>query len=247
MKEVSLKNIIYIIDRLHHLVSQLHDEATPNRFLALFDLTRKMRTCMDALIPLEKYDILCVPVNLLYRCMISDLMTSLLITKVDDYVFNQVMHIMDIDYTKSLLKSINAETIVKTSLYPESTASLQEYSLSYQNQHFDEFADCLQSVKGEPWKVQSKKAIQINGVGFDGSIDKMYKVLLTFEDVKNIAYIYRLYKIFSQSEHFSLRNRVFNYKQEFHETYYNQARGLIYLGEELIYNTYSNYDTRTIP
>ena len=37
MKEVSLKNIIYITDRLHNLVSQLHDEATPNRFLALFD------------------------------------------------------------------------------------------------------------------------------------------------------------------------------------------------------------------
>ena len=46
MKEVSLKNIINITDRLHNLVSQLHDEATPNRFLALFDLTRKMRASL---------------------------------------------------------------------------------------------------------------------------------------------------------------------------------------------------------
>lgn len=46
MKEVSLKNIIYITDRLHNLVKQLCNEATPNRFLALFDLTRKMRASL---------------------------------------------------------------------------------------------------------------------------------------------------------------------------------------------------------
>lgn len=240
MKEVSSKNTIYITDRLLNLMRQLCNEATPDRFLALYDLTRKMRACMDALIPLEKYDILCVPVNLLYRCMISDLMTSLLITMVDDDMFKRVIHIMDIDYTKSLIKVIDAEINVKKSLYPEEASNFDQWKIDYQNEHYNDLADCLKTEKGEPWKEQSKKPIEINGVVFNGTVDKMYEVLLTFDEVRDIASIYQYYKIFSQSEHFSLKNRVFIYKQDIHDIYYNKTRGLIYLGEEFIYNKYSS-------
>lgn len=241
MKEVTLKNTIYLTDKLLKLSTQLCNEAIPNRFLAIYDLTRKMRACMEALIPIEKYDILCVPTNLLYRCIISDLMTLLLISQIDDVIFDNVMQIMDIDYTKSLIKSAEAEVTIKTSLCPENKDTFDKYSLDYQIQHYEEFADCLTSPKGQVWKTKSKVGITINGERFSGSIDQMYKVLLTFPEVKDIAYVYKFYKIFSQSEHFSLKNRVFIYKQNFHETYYNQTRGLIYLGEELIYNKYHKF------
>lgn len=246
MQDVSLKNTIYITDLLLKLMARLCDETIRNRFLALYDLTRKMRACMDALIPLEKYDLLCVPTNLLYRCLITDLMTSLLISQIDDDTFSKVMQIMEIDYTKSLVKSMDAEVLVKTSLSPDEKNTFEKYRLDYQSRHYDEFAECLSSQKGEAWVVKSKESILINGIKFKGTIDQIYKVLLTFDEVKDIAYIYKFYKVFSQSEHFSLKNRVFIYKQDFHDTYYNQTRGLLYFGEELIYKKYLNFHNAPI-
>ena len=52
--------------------------------------------------------------------------------------------------------------------------------------------------------------------------------------------MYEYYKLFSQSEHFSLMNRAFNYKQDFHETYYNKTRGFICLGVEFVYKKFSS-------
>ena len=239
MKEVTLKNTIYITDKLLDLAGQKCDETNPNRFLALYDLTRKIRACMDALIPIDKYDMLCVPVNLLYRCMITDLMTSLLISVVDDKCYNEIIYIMDYKFAQSYKKAIMAETKVKCSLAPEKALAFEKACLSYQEQQYDTFKDCLKSNKGEEWEFKSKPSCLINGEQFKGDIASTYKVLLTFPVVKDMASIYEYYCIFSQSEHFSLKNRVFIYKQDFHENYYNKTRGLIYLGEEFIYKQLS--------
>ena len=53
------------------------------------------------------------------------------------------------------------------------------------------------------------------------------------------AYAYQYYRLFSQSEHFSIKGRIINHKQTFHEEYYNKVRALVYLGAELLYNKYS--------
>ena len=239
MKNVSLKNTIYITDKLLERMKQMSDETRPDRFLALYDLTRKMRACMDALIPISKYDSLCVPVNLLYRCIASDLMTSLLFAMIDDEAFKKVTHIMDMDYARSFIKALNADLTVKKSLCPDNKDAYDNVSLAYQNRHYDDFSDCLKFNNGEVWELKKKESIKINGVDFNGTVDKMYDVLLSFDEVRDIACIYEYYKIFSQSEHFSLKNRVFIYKQDFHERYYNTTRGLIYLGEEYIYKKYT--------
>lgn len=239
MKEVTLKNAIYITDKMLELMGGKCDETQPNQFLALYDLTRKIRACLAALVPITEHDYLCVPVNLLYRCMITDLMTSLLVSVVDDNVFHEIMHIMDIKFAQSYKKAILAETKVKCSLAPEKATAFESASLAYQTQQYDTFKDCLRSIKGEEWDFVKIPPCFINKEPFKGDVGSIYKVLLTFPEVKDIACIYEYYCIFSQSEHFSLKNRIFIYKQDFHEQYYNKTRGLIYLGEEYLYKKYS--------
>ena len=236
--KVSLKNAIYITDKMLELMSGKCDETRPDQYLALYDLTRKIRACMAALVPISEHDYLCVPVNLLYRCMITDLMTSLLISVVDDNNFHEIMHIMDIKFAQSYKKAILAETKVKCSLAPEKASAFESASLAYQEKQYDTFKDCLKSTKGKEWEIVSIPSYLINGVKFKGDVTSIYNVLLTYPEVKDIASIYEYYLIFSQSEHFSLKNRVFIYKQDFHEQYYNKVRGLIYLGEEYLYKKY---------
>lgn len=238
-KEVKLKNTIYITDKLLELMGCKCDDTRPNQYLALYDLTRKIRACLAALVPIAEHDYLCVPVNILYRCMITDLMTSLLISVVDDNSFHEIMHIMDIKFAQSYKKAILAETKVKCSLAPEKASAFESASLAYQEQQYDTFKDCLKSTKGKEWEFAKKSFYTINGVKFKGDVASIYNILLTFPQVKDIASIYEYYLIFSQSEHFSLKNRVFIYKQDFHEQYYNKVRGLIYLGEEYLFKKYS--------
>ena len=239
VNEVKLKNTIYITDKMLELMGGKCDETRPDQYLALYDLTRKIRACMAALVPISEHDYLCVPVNLLYRCMITDLMTSLLISVVDDNSFHQIMHIMDIKFAQSYKKAILAETKVKCSLAPEKTSAFESARLAYQEKQFNTFKDCLTSIKGKEWEFVKIPPCTINGVEFKGDVASIYKALLTYPEVKDIASVYEYYLIFSQSEHFSLKNRVFIYKQDFHEQYYNKVRGLIYLGEEYLFKKYS--------
>lgn len=185
--KVSLNNTIYITDKMLELMSGKCDETRPDQFLALYDLTRKIRACMAALVPISEHDYLCVPVNLLYRCMITDLMTSLLISVVDDNNFPEIMHIMDIKFAQSYKKAILAETKVKCSLAPEKASAFESASLAYQEKQYDTFKDCLKSTKGKEWEFVSLPSCLVNGVKFKGDVTSIYNVLLTYPEVKNIA------------------------------------------------------------
>lgn len=240
MREITLAQTIKTIDKLLDLIKTQCDESTPNRNLAVYDLSRKMRACITALIPIQKHDILCVPTNLLYRCMITDLLTLLLITVVDEEEFEKVMHTINYCFAKSFKNALDAEIKVKKDLYPADFIDIEKQYLDYLERQYDNFKDYLKSAKGEDWGFRKKPTINIEGTKFDGSTDSIYRVLLNYPDVKDLASVYKYYKLFSQSEHFSLMNRAFNYKQDFHETYYNKTRGFICLGVEFVYEKFSS-------
>ena len=80
--------------------------------------------------------------------------------------------------------------------------------------------------------------MKINGIDFNGQISQIYDILKSYKEVSGYAYIYQYYRLFSQSEHFSMKGRIMNHKQYFHEEYYYKVRCIIYLGAELLYNKY---------
>lgn len=242
MREITYKETLSLIERLYKLTEQKYGETNNSRLLALYDLSRKMRACMNAilLLPYSEFDVLCVPINLLYRCMITDLMTSLLIAVIDDSTFDKVMHIMNVDYTKSLLTALNTEIEGKKKIYPKDASSFDKMALDYQMQHYDDFKECLKSKKDEAWIVLPKEKLIINDEIFNGTIDSIYRVMLTYSEIRDYANIYKYYRIFSQSEHFSQKNRVLIYKQDFHEDYYNKTRGFILLSTDFLIRKFSN-------
>lgn len=240
MREITLAQTIKTIDKLLNFIKSQCDEAILNRNLAVYDLSRKMRACITALIPIQKHDILCVPTNLLYRCMITDLLTLLLITVVDEEEFEKIMHTINYCFARSFKNALNAGTKVKQDLYPNDLVEIEKQYSDYFEQQYDDFKDYLSSTKGEEWVFNKKPITYIKGEKFDGSIDSIYRVLLNYPNVKHLASMYEYYKLFSQSEHFSLMNRAFIYKQDFHENYYNKTRGFICLGVEFVYEKFSS-------
>ena len=237
---MTIEDALGKIEKLHSLTESKSKEVGFKRFIALNELTRKIRISLNALhyIPYEKYEVLCAPANLLYRSMILDLMTSLLISQVDDKQLEDIIYIFDWDFTNSLKSALKANVEIRKETYPEDVDAFDEQAIEYQIKLYDDLKDYLSSSKGENWKLKSKTPIYINGERFDGQISQIYKILRTFDEVSGYAYAYQYYRLFSQSEHFSIKGRIINYKQAFHEEYYNKVRALVYLGAELLYNKY---------
>ena len=80
-KEITIKDTLSIVEKVQKLTELCYKNTLSNRLVALNGLTRKIRAFFNAiyLLPLDKYDVLCVPANLMYRCIVSDLMTTLFI------------------------------------------------------------------------------------------------------------------------------------------------------------------------
>jgi len=237
---ISLEKVLGIVEKLHLLTESKSKEIESKRFVALNELSRKMRISLNALhyIPYEEYEVLCAPANLLYRSMISDLMTSLLISQLNDEQLDDVIYFFDLDFARSLKSALNANIEIRKMTYPDDAEAFEEQKKEYQEKLYDDLKECLKSTKGEDWEFNSQKPICIKGKEFNGKISQIYDLLKTFEEVAGYAYIYQYYKLFSQSEHFSVKGRIINYKQPFHDGYYNKVRWIIYLGAELLYNKY---------
>ena len=241
-KEVTIKDALSMVEKVQKLTELCYNDTKSNRFVAINDLTRKIRACFNAiyLLPLDQYDVLCVPANLMYRCIVSDLMTMLFIAVVDDSQFDEIMHILDIDFAKSLKNSLDANIEIRKETYPEESDDFDELSKNYQIKLFNDLEDCLNSGKGEEWKIKKAKSIFINGIAYTGQIRQMYEILKTYgNEVRAFGAVYQYYRLLSQSEHYSLKGRIFNYKQELYEKYYNKIRGYVFLTGEYVYKKYS--------
>ena len=248
-KEITIKDTLLIVEKVQKLTELCYNDTKSNRFVALNDLTRKIRFCLNAiyLLPLNMYDVLCVPANLMYRCIISDLITSLFIAVIDDSRFDEVMHIMDIDFVKSLKNSLDANIEIRKETYPEESDDFDELSQNYQIKVYDDLKDCLSSRKGEEWEIKKAKPVFINGIAYTGQIRQMYDILKTLDyDVRALASVYQYYRLFSQSEHYSLKGRIFNYNQKLYEKYYNKIHGYVYLIEGYINNKYYKLNHGTV-
>lgn len=237
---ISIEKVLGNVEKLHILTENISKNIESKRFIALNELSRKMRLSLNALhyIPYEEYEVLCAPTNLLYRSMITDLMTSLLISQLDDKQLDAVIYYFDLDFAKSLKSALAANIEIRTMTYPEDAEAFKEQEKEYQEKLYDDLKEYLSSAKGEDWTFKSQKPIKINEIDFNGKISQIYDILKSFEEVAGYAYIYQYYRLFSQSEHFSIKGRIFNHKQPFHDEYYNKVRWIIYLGVELLYNKY---------
>lgn len=245
-KEVTIKDALSMVEKMQKLTEFYYNDTKSNRFVALNDLARKIRACFNAiyLLPLDQYDVLCVPANLIYRCIVSDLITTLFIAVIDDSQFYEVMHIMDVDFAKSLKNSLDANIEIRKEIYPDESDDFDELSKNYQIILYDDLKDCLSSEKGEEWEIEKSKAVIINGILYTGQIRQMYDILKTYDnEVRALASVYQYYRLLSQSEHYSSMGRIFNYKQELYEKYYSKIRCNVCLIEGYIYKKFNAFET----
>ena len=131
---ISIEKVLGNVEKLHILTESKIKEIESKRFVALNELSRKMRISLNALhyIPYEEYEVLCAPANLLYRSMITDLMTSLLISQLNDEQLDDVIYFFDLDFARSLKSALNANIEIRKMTYPDDAEAFEEQKEKYQ-------------------------------------------------------------------------------------------------------------------
>ena len=158
---ISLEKVLGNVEKLHILTESKTKIIVSKRFVALNELSRKMRISLNALhyIPYEEYEVLCAPANLLYRSMITDLMTSLLISQLNDEQLDDVIYLFDLDFARSLKSALNANIEIRKMTYPDDAEAFEEQKKKYQEKLYDDLKECLISAKGEDWTFNKQKPI----------------------------------------------------------------------------------------
>ena len=228
------------IEKVHKLSECRYNETKSDRFVILNELTRKIRTSFNAIhfIPFEQYEVLYPSVNLLFRSVIIDLMTSLLLILIKDEQLEDFLLIDNLRFIDSLKSALETEIDIRKHLYPQYINEYERLKSKYQIDLYDDLQDCLKSAKNVPWEKKERPVLEINKIRYTGQIKEIYQVLKSSEELYDYAYLYKYYRLFSQSEHFSMKGRFINYKKDFHDEYYNKVLGFVYLGEKLIFEKY---------
>ena len=148
---ISLEKVLSIVEKFHILTENKSKQIENKRFVALNELSRKIRISLNALhyIPYEEYEVLCAPANLMYRSIITDLMTSLLISQLNDKQLDDVIYYFDLDFAKSLKTALNANIEIRKLTYPDDAEAFDEQKKDYQEKLYDDLKECLSSAKGE--------------------------------------------------------------------------------------------------
>ncbi|MBQ8058398.1 MAG: hypothetical protein IJ199_01070 [Prevotella sp.] len=229
------------VEKVHGLTERKYKETNSKRFLALNELARKIRVSMNAIhfIPYKQYGVLYGPINLLYRSIITDLMTSLIFLLVDEEQIDDFILIDNLKFVDALESALNTDIEIRSMFHPDETDDFNKLKEKYQVDIFDDLKDCLSSAKGEPW-IKKKGNLIINGIQYKSSPKVMFDILKSSKEFCGYAYLYKYYREFSQTEHFSMKGRYMNYKRDFHDKYYDKVLGFIYLGEKHIYEKYVN-------
>lgn len=244
INDESLRAALSSVEKLYKLTEYKYKETESKRFKALFELTRKIRASLNTvlLIPYKQYSVLYAPINLLYRSMITDLMTSLLFLLVDDEKLDDFLLVDNWRFVDSLISALDTDFEIRSLIHPKEADEYKELKNKYQKDHYDDLKDCLMSGKNDPWVKKKKVHVEINGEAYTGQIKEMYTILKSSQELCGYAYLYKYYREFSQSEHYSIKGGYMNYKQDFHDKYYNKVLDFIRLGEKNIYDKYNGRD-----
>ena len=228
------------VEKVHKLTENKYKETNSNLFLALNELARKIRVTMNAIhfIPYEQYNVLYGPINLLYRNIISDLMTSLIFLLLEDNQIDDFILVDNLKFVDALESALNTDVDIRSLFHPDEAKDFNCLKMEYQTKVYDDLQDCLTSQKGEPW-IKKKVTVVINGIQYKSSPKVMYEILKSSKDFCGYAYLYKYYREFSQTEHFSLKGRYMNYRQDFLDGYYDRVLKFVYLAEKQIFEKYA--------
>lgn len=230
------------VEKVYKLSEQKFEKTRDKRFAVLKELARKIRVSFNAIhfIPYEQYEVLYPSINLLFRSVIVDLTTSLLLLLVKDEQLDDFLLIDNLKFFESFKSALETEVEIRKHFYPQNAEEYENLKTKYQIDLYDDLKDCLKSTKDAPWEKKERPNLEINNIRYTGQIKEVFQILKTTEELYGYTYLYKHYRLLSQSEHFSMKGSFFNYKNDFHDECYNKILGFVYLGEKLIYDKYED-------
>lgn len=212
---------------------------TPRREKVIIDLYSRVKFNLVAITCIPKTDWAATPLHLLYRSIIADILEIVYLFHISE---EEAVFCIDKDNLKAIkyardFLSLQFEFFRKyapnesTKQMP-STDELLARFVKYFPAYINKKGDCQWDVK----KISDMHSIVSDYKGTISSIGEHFRKEGINEELKPIQYLFSLYRILSQTEHYSEVGRKFSYNTNdgYEVMHTNMIHTLIYYANSLI-------------
>ena len=200
------------------------------RLKVAFDLLKKICSNVWILSNMKELRDSTTSVNLIYRSVVLDLMTTLFLLHINDQEFEYSIRKLDVDHVKYMKDVLPMRLNLGKKIFnPQENEDIKEQDLF--DQYYDNFECYIKSEKGEPWRIVNLE--RPDGFTFNGTAKSIYEYLVDCTDNENLqalSNLYMYYKYLSQTEHYSYLGNKYPFDNEHDDNWYKELDIVIYAG-----------------
>jgi hypothetical protein len=219
---ITIKDVLSLFDDIKkELATELRQRnINKKRVIIFYDLLKRIKSNIYTISIIEDSGKnLLAPKNLLYRNVLSDLIEGLYLLSRDTEQFEKGIQSLDLAHAKFIKDAL----IIRTELYKKVSHKDENEKLQvFMNEYYDKVQCYLTSPKGAEWEF-----IRMSG---SFSIRDMSNALKndSNESLKQFYFLYHYYRLFSQTEHYTLLGREYSFF--LNENIYSEVLAIIYCG-----------------
>ena len=202
---VSITVIGCQVDKIIELLSKNKNK---NKQLGvIFDLYNRIKCNLVAIAMLDDNDWATTPRNILYRSVIADMMSAMYHLLATDDESAYCIELDNYNHAKSVYYFLKLHCRLALDCYNQIGTPINQTEQELVNRYKKFFYDCIRDNNGEWEFIKPTNSIQSS---YNGTIQSIAKYLEGKKDnIDFIPYLNMCYKELSQSEHYSVKGRLF--------------------------------------
>lgn len=213
--------------------------AIPRREKVVIDLYARIKFNLVAIAHIPNEDWAATPLHLLYRSIITDTLEIVYLLSIPEeeaVCFIDKDNLTAIKYAKEFL-NLQLEYFRE---YAPHKSTKQMPSANELLSHFARcFPDYINKKEDGRWDLKSIKDLHSSKSNYNGTISDIGKYFMkedTNTGLKPIKYLFSLYRILSQTEHYSEISRRYSYNtdDEFEKMHIRMIHSLVYYANTLV-------------
>lgn len=204
-KAVSISTIGYQVDEILEMLSQIYNDNV--KWKVIFDLYNRIKFNLVAISMLDNNDWATTPQNNLYRSIITDMMYVMYHILVSDEESTYCIEFDNYKHAKSAYSFLKLHCKLAIDLFSQMGQPIEKTEKELLDRYKKHFSNYISDNNGERVFVKPNNSYNSS---YNGTIQSIANYLESRErDIDFIPYLNMCYKELSQTEHYSVKGRLF--------------------------------------
>ncbi|MBR3444640.1 MAG: hypothetical protein IKH14_02055 [Prevotella sp.] len=204
-KAVSILTIGYQVDEILELLSKIYNDK--DKWKVIFDLYKRIKFNIAAIAMLDNKNWATTPQNNLYRSVITDMMYVMYHILASDEESSYCIEFDNYKHVKSAYQFLKSHCKFAKELFNQMEQPIDKTEKELLDRYKKHFSYYIRDNNGE-WEFV--KPNNLYNSSYNGTIQSVANYLESNEsNIYFISYLYMCYKELSQTEHYSVKGKLF--------------------------------------